>query len=81
MTWSVNQKMKYILIIWICSFGAERPHCGPGLTYPVKFDSWYDCTQTALTESGKIMSQMGQSRVDEHKLAIKFACRKAPPTI
>ena len=43
--------MKFILIIWVCSFAANPTACLPPMEYPKHFDSWYECSRTAHKES------------------------------
>ena len=49
--------MKYILIIWICSF-SRIMHVWPLFEYPTMYDdSWYECAHVAAhTESSESLN-------------------------
>jgi hypothetical protein len=69
--------MKYILIIWVCSF-LQGNACMAPLQYPGVYDSWYECSRTAHIESGKILSKMGYKHVNDYKIGTKYSCRSVP---
>ena len=66
--------MKYILIIWVCSFVEGNKGCLPPVQHPKLFDSWYECSRAAHQESIKIMSKMGYKLVNEAHVAMKYRC-------
>ncbi len=66
--------MKYILIIWVCSF-LEGQTCMPPMEFPTQFDSWYACSRAAHQESIRIMSKTGFKKVNELKLGVKYNCK------
>jgi len=35
--------MKYILIIWVCSFISGTSQCFPPMEFSTMYDSWYEC--------------------------------------
>ena len=67
--------MKFILIIWVCSFLGGQS-CMPPLEFPKAFDSWYECSRTAHQESVKMLSKLGYKYVNEHHIAMKYSCIK-----
>ena len=71
--------IKFTLIIWVCSFLGQQTCMAP-LQYPVLFDSWYECTRTAHQESRKILASMGYKKVNESKIAMKYACQAIETT-
>ena len=66
--------MKYILIIWVCSF-LECNRCIAPMEYKTAFNSWYECSRTAHMESVKLMSKMGYKYVIEYKIGTKYSCK------
>ena len=66
--------MKYILIIWVCSFIE-----GNGCLNPVEstkfYDSWYECSIAAHKESAVVMRKLGYANVNRYKIGTKYACR------
>ena len=66
--------MKYILIIWVCSF-LEGNRCIAPMEYKTAFNSWYECSRTAHMESVKLMSRMGYKYVNEYKIGTKYTCK------
>jgi hypothetical protein len=66
--------MKYILIIWVCSFIGNN-----GCIAPVEskktYDSWYECSVAAHRESVKMLQKMGYANVTKYKIGTKYTCR------
>ena len=67
--------MKYVLIIWVCSF-LQGNACLAPIEYTTTYDSWYECSREAHTQSKKILANMGFKVVNEAKLATKYNCMK-----
>ena len=67
--------MKYILVLWVCSF-LNGQQCLPPVEYPVVYSSWYECSRTAHKESLRLMTKMGYAYVTKHKIAMKYHCRE-----
>ena len=67
--------MKFTLIIWICSFLGSQGVCIAPMEYPKQFNSWYECSRTAHTESIKMLSKMGYKYINEYKIATKYSCK------
>ena len=65
--------MKFVLIIWVCSFLGSNA-CLPPIEYPKVFDSWYECSRTAHIESAKVLSKMGYAYVNKHQIGTKYSC-------
>ena len=51
--------MKFVLIIWVCSFLGGTSQCYPPLKASVLYDSWYECSRDAHTQSKKILATIG----------------------
>ena len=66
--------MKYILIIWVCSF-MQGSACLAPMEYPTTYDSWYECSRDAQVESMKLLSKMGYAYVNKYKLGTKYNCK------
>ena len=66
--------MKYILIIWVCSF-LQGNACVAPVEYPITFNSWYECSRTAHKESVKLLSKMGYKYVNDYKVGTRYTCR------
>ena len=66
--------MKYVLIIWVCSF-LQGNACIAPVEYPTSFSSWYECSRTAHMESVKLLSKMGYKYVNDYKVGTRFTCR------
>ena len=67
--------IKFVLIIWVCSFAGNQAACLPPMEYPKHFNSWYECSRTAHTESVKMISKMGYKYVNDNKIAMKYSCK------
>ena len=68
--------IKFTLILWVCSFVGSPTACLPPMEYPRVFDSWYECSRTAHTESVKMLSKMGYKYVNDNKIGMKYTCRQ-----
>ena len=72
---SVGMSMKYFLIIWVCAFlNPGDIRCLDPITYSIEYNSWYECSRAAHTESVKIMSKMGYKYVNDMKIGTRYAC-------
>ena len=68
--------MKFVLIIWVCSFLGTQSVCLPPLEYPKQLNSWYECSRTAHRESLVIISKMGFKYINDNKIAMSYSCRE-----
>ena len=46
------------------------------IEYKVLYDSWYECSREAHTQSKKILANMGFKVVNDARLATKYNCMK-----
>ena len=67
--------MKYILIIWVCSF-IEGNGCMPPAESKQLFDSWYECSIAAQKESVNVLQKLGYARVNEFEIGTKYSCKQ-----
>ena len=72
--------MKYILILWVCSF-INGPKCSPPMVSEKTYDSWYECSQAAYVKSRQVVTKLGYAYVNEHEVATKFTCKPVGPAI
>ena len=66
--------MKFILIIWVCSF-IQGNACLAPMEYPTTYNSWYECSRDAQIESAKLLSKMGYKSVNDYKIGTKYYCK------
>ena len=66
--------MKFILVIWVCSF-IEGNGCLAPMESKQLFDSWYECSVAAHKESIKLHQKMGYKYVNEYQVGTKYYCR------
>ena len=66
--------MKYVLIIWVCSF-IQGNTCMAPIEFSTLYDSWYECSRDAHVESIKLMSKMGFKDVNNYKVGTKYHCK------
>lgn len=68
--------MKYVLVLYLCSFLNNTPVVLERAISPTEYPTYYDCISDGyITSYSKIMS-IGVKQVDEKKLAIKFECKE-----
>jgi hypothetical protein len=65
--------MKYILVLWVCSF-LNGTECMAPIEYPAVYNSWYECSRTAHKESLALMTKMGYAYVNKYKIGMKYHC-------
>jgi len=68
--------IKFTLIIWVCSFLGASPVCMAPLEYPKSFDSWYECSRTAHSETLLMLSKMGYKYVNDNRIAMSYSCKE-----
>jgi hypothetical protein len=71
--------MKYVLIIWVCSF-IHNNGCLPPIEAPKSYDSWYECSVAAHKESVSMLQKMGYADVNRYHVGTKYTCRLANTT-
>ena len=67
--------MKFILILWVCSFMAGS-NCYQPMKFPMMYDSWYECSREAHQQSIKVLSTIGFKQVNDLNLGTKYHCQK-----
>ena len=68
--------MKYIIILYMCSFANTQPVCLDGQMLGLEFESYNDCILEGYTQSHAILSNVDDNEVNEQKLAIRFICKE-----
>jgi hypothetical protein len=71
---------KFVLMIWVCSFLGQNL-CMTPIKYTVLYDSWYECSRAAHTQSKIILSKMGYKIVNDGKIGTRYVCTEVPPSI
>ena len=66
--------MKYVLIIWVCSF-VNNNGCLPPVESKITYDSWYECSVAAHKDSVSLLQKMGYANVNKYQVGTKYACR------
>ena len=66
--------MKFILIIWVCSF-IQGNACMAPVKYPTVYNSWYECSRDAQVESMKLLSKIGYKNVNDYQVGTKYHCK------
>jgi hypothetical protein len=67
---------KFVLIIWVCSFLSGAANCFPPVEFPKLYDSWYECSIDAHTQSKRMLASMGFKVVNDAEMGTKYTCRK-----
>ena len=66
--------MKYILIVWVCSF-INNNGCLPPVESKIMYDSWYECSVAAHKDSVSILQRMGYADVNRYQVGTKYSCK------
>ena len=67
--------MKYILILWVCSFVGQN-RCLPPIESPILYNSWYECSIAAHQKSARILQKMGYAEVNKYQVGTKYTCKR-----
>jgi len=68
--------MKYIIIIYLCSFSASEPQCMPGRVLGIQFDTYNNCILEGYKQAYAALDTLDDEQVNNEKLAIKFDCQE-----
>ena len=69
--------MKFILILWVCSFlPGQALTCFPPMKFPVIYNSWYECSVGAHTQSKKVLATISFKRVNDMRMGTKYQCEE-----
>ena len=71
--------MKFVLIIWVCSF-IQGNACLPPVEVPKLYDSWYHCSIEAHKESMSLLQTMGYANVNKYKVGTRYTCKATNTT-
>ena len=66
--------MKYVLILWVCSF-VNNNGCLPPIESPKLYNTWYECSIAAHKESVALLQKMGYANVNRYQVGAKYTCR------
>ena len=67
---------KFVLMIWVCSFLSGTSNCFPPVEFPILYDSWYECSREAHTQSKRMLASLGFKQVNDAEMGTKYTCRK-----
>ena len=66
--------MKYILILYLCSFATE-PKCHQDTYVSLQFENYYDCITQGYIHSYNHLKMLDADEINNQRLAIRFECR------
>ena len=65
--------MKYVLILYLCSFATE-PKCFQDQVINQKFTNYYDCITQGYMHSYNHLKMLDVDEINQQRLAIRFQC-------
>jgi hypothetical protein len=68
--------MKYIIILYLCSFSGPETQCMPGRVLAFEFDSYNNCILEGYKQAYLALNELDNKQVNNEKLAIKFDCKE-----
>ena len=66
--------MKFILIIFLCSFINDQ--CLSPIEIKQEYNSWKECTIAAFEVSKELIIKQEDSFINNNKIATKFICKE-----
>ena len=67
--------MKYLLILYVCSYAAEIPKCN-NQRITGGFDEWSTCINQGYKQSHFLLNELYKEDFEDEKLAIRFSCEE-----
>ena len=67
--------MKYILILYVCSYATETPKCN-NESITGAFDNWSACINQGYKQSHFYLNELYQEDFEDEKLAIRCSCEE-----
>jgi hypothetical protein len=68
--------MKYILILYLCSFANSTPTVIQQYINPTEYPTYYDCISDGYISSYSSLMKIGVEQVNKQVLAVKFECKE-----
>ena len=73
--------MKFLLILWICSFAVKGGGCLPPMESKELFNSWSECSIAAHERSIVALKELGPTYVNNYHVGTKYTCILQQPPI
>ena len=68
--------MKYIIILYMCSFSTSPPQCMPGQVLGVEFNNYSECILDGYLQAHRSLQSLDSEEINNNKLAIRFHCKE-----
>ena len=68
--------MKYVIILYLCSFINAQSACYSEKVVALEFDDYYDCILEGYKQSYTHLANFDKDRINKEKLAIRFQCKE-----
>ena len=68
--------MKYVIILYLCSFVNVQPTCYSEKVVALEFDNYYDCILQGYKQSHNHLASLDKEKITKQKLAIRFQCKE-----
>ena len=68
--------MKYIIILYLCSFANTEPVCHSERMVGLEHAEYHTCILEGYRHSHNILKKMDKNKINKEKLAIKFICKE-----
>mgnify|MGYP003140752146 CR=1 FL=1 len=68
--------MKYIIILYLCSFANVEPTCYSEKVMSLEFNNYYDCILEGYKQSHSHLASLDKEQITKQKLAIRFQCKE-----
>jgi len=68
--------MKYVIILYLCSFSNLEPICYSEKIISLEFNNYYDCILEGYKQSYNHLASLDKEQITKEKLAIRFQCKE-----
>tara|TARA_B100002003_G_C13920211_1_gene447480 strand:- start:386 stop:616 length:231 start_codon:yes stop_codon:yes gene_type:complete len=68
--------VKYVIILYLCSFINAEPVCYSERIVGLEFNNYYDCILDGYKQSHNHLATLEKEKIIKDKLAIRFQCKE-----
>ena len=68
--------MKYIIILYLCSFINVQSTCFSEKVVALEFDNYNECILEGYKQSYNHLASLDKDKINKEKLAIRFQCKE-----
>tara|TARA_R100000742_G_C4212392_1_gene38414 strand:+ start:94 stop:318 length:225 start_codon:yes stop_codon:yes gene_type:complete len=68
--------MKYVIILYLCSFANTEPLCYSEKIVALEFENYRDCILSGYKQAHNHLANLNEEKINKEKLVIRFQCKE-----